>query len=65
MPKKREIQEYSTDPAAQQMLIRAEEMGIGTAFTRADAMAPCNIGDVGMCCKNCGRVPAAWSRAAT
>jgi hypothetical protein len=45
MPKKREINEYSTDPAAQQMLIRAEELGIGTAFTRADNMAPCNIGD--------------------
>jgi anaerobic carbon-monoxide dehydrogenase catalytic subunit len=57
MPKKREINEYSTDPAAQQMLIRAEELGIGTAFTRADAMAPCNIGDTGMCCKNCGMGP--------
>ena len=48
MPKKREIKEYSTDPAAQQMLIRAEELGIGTAFTRADAMVPCNIGGAGM-----------------
>ena len=57
MPKKREINEYSTDPAAQQMLIRAEELGIGTAFTRADSMSPCNIGDTGMCCKNCGMGP--------
>jgi carbon-monoxide dehydrogenase catalytic subunit len=57
MPKKREINEYSTDPAAQEMLIRAEELGIGTAFTRADAMSPCNIGDSGMCCKNCGMGP--------
>ena len=48
MPKKREIKEYSTDPAAQEMLTRAEEMGIGTAFTRADSMAPCNIGGAGM-----------------
>ena len=32
MPKRREIKEYSTDPAAQEMLIRAEELGIGTAF---------------------------------
>ena len=44
MPKKREIKDYSTDPAAQQMLIRAEELGIGTAFTRADNMVACNIG---------------------
>ena len=57
MPKKREINEYSTDPAAQEMLIRAEELGIGTAFTRADAMVPCNIGSAGMCCKQCGMGP--------
>ncbi len=57
MPKKREIKDYSTDPAAQQMLIRADELGIGTAFTRADAMVPCNIGGAGMCCKQCGMGP--------
>jgi len=57
MPKKREITEYSTDAAAQQMLVRAEELGIGTAFTRADNMAPCNIGAAGMCCKQCGMGP--------
>jgi carbon-monoxide dehydrogenase catalytic subunit len=57
MPKKREINEYSTDPAAQQMLIRAQELGIGTAFTRADNMVPCNIGAAGMCCKQCGMGP--------
>ncbi|RME08839.1 MAG: anaerobic carbon-monoxide dehydrogenase catalytic subunit [Anaerolineae bacterium] len=58
MPKKkREIHEYSTDPAAQEMLQRAEEMGIGTAFTRADELVPCNIGAAGMCCKQCGMGP--------
>ncbi len=57
MSKKREIKDYSTDPAAQEMLIRAEELGIGTAFTRADAMVPCNIGGAGMCCKQCGMGP--------
>ena len=57
MAKKREIHEYSTDPAAQQMLVRAEELGIGTAFTRADNMVPCNIGAAGMCCKQCGMGP--------
>jgi carbon-monoxide dehydrogenase catalytic subunit len=57
MAKKRTPQEQSTDPAAQQMLIRAEEMGISTAFTRADDMSPCNIGSAGMCCKICGMGP--------
>src|SRR5574342_140716 len=57
MAKKREIKDYSTDPAAQQMLIRPEELGLGTAFTRADNMVPCNIGAAGMCCKQCGMGP--------
>lgn len=57
MAKKREIQEYTIDTAAQKMLIRAEELGIGTAFSRADNMSPCNIGGAGMCCKQCGMGP--------
>ena len=57
MPKKRGLTEYSTDPAAQEMLARAEELGLETAFTRADKMAPCNIGAAGMCCKQCGMGP--------
>ncbi len=57
MPKKREVTEYTIDPAAQQMIIRAEKLGIGTAFSRADNMAPCNIGAAGMCCKQCGMGP--------
>src|SRR5512137_810154 len=57
MPKKREVTEYSIDPAAQQMITRSEEMGISTAFSRADDMAPCNIGGAGMCCKQCGMGP--------
>ncbi len=57
MAKTRTPEEYSVDPASQQMIIRAEELGIGTAFTRADAMAPCNIGSAGMCCKLCGMGP--------
>lgn len=55
--KKRTPEEFSVDPAAQQMLIRADELGIGTAFTRADDMVPCNIGSAGMCCKICGMGP--------
>jgi len=57
MATKRTAQQQSSDPAAQEMLIRAEELGIGTAFTRADDMAPCNIGAAGMCCKQCGMGP--------
>src|SRR5512136_3369621 len=54
---KRSYEEMSIDPAAQEMLIRADELGIGTAFSRADDMAPCNIGSAGMCCKMCGMGP--------
>ncbi|TFH37349.1 MAG: anaerobic carbon-monoxide dehydrogenase catalytic subunit [Dehalococcoidia bacterium] len=57
MPKQRAIEDQSTDPAAQQMLVRAEELGIGTAFSRADHMVACNIGGAGMCCKQCGMGP--------
>ena len=58
MPKKRRTpEEQSIDPAAQEMIIRAEELGIGTAFTRADDMVPCNIGSAGMCCKICSMGP--------
>ena len=55
--KKRTPQEASIDPAAQELLARAEELGIETAFSRADQMSPCNIGAAGMCCKNCGMGP--------
>ena len=54
---KRSYEERSSDPAAQEMLIRADELGIGTAFSRAEDMAPCNIGGAGMCCKQCGMGP--------
>ena len=54
---KRTIEEQTTDPAAREMLQRAEELGLKTAFTRADEMAPCNIGGAGMCCKNCSMGP--------
>jgi len=56
MAKTRTNPQRSIDPAAQQMLIRAEELGLGTAFTRAEAMAACPIGignSAGICCKNC------------
>ena len=55
--KLRTPEEHTTDPAAQQMLIRADELALGTAFSRADKMSPCNIGSAGMCCKLCGMGP--------
>ncbi len=54
---KRTQEERTADPAAQEMLIRADELGIGTAFSRAEEMIPCNIGGAGMCCKICGMGP--------
>jgi carbon-monoxide dehydrogenase catalytic subunit len=58
MPKKkRTVEEKTIDPAAQEMLVRADELGLSTAFSRADDMAPCNVGSNGMCCKLCGMGP--------
>lgn len=54
---KRTNEERSVDPAAQAMLLRADELGIGTAFSRAEDMVACNIGGAGMCCKICGMGP--------
>ena len=54
---KKTAQELSSDPAAQQMLIRADELGLSTAFRRAEDLVPCNIGGAGMCCKICGMGP--------
>ncbi|HSQ17781.1 MAG TPA: anaerobic carbon-monoxide dehydrogenase catalytic subunit [Anaerolineales bacterium] len=57
MAGKRTQEERSSDPAAQEMLIRADELGLSTAFKRAEDMVPCNIGGAGMCCKQCGMGP--------
>jgi len=47
----------SIDPATQQMIQRAHDLGIETAFDRAVTLKPCNIGNQGTCCKNCGMGP--------
>ncbi|MFH1886134.1 MAG: anaerobic carbon-monoxide dehydrogenase catalytic subunit [Pseudomonadota bacterium] len=47
----------SVDLATQVMIKRAQELGIDTAFDRAENMKPCNIGNQGTCCKNCGMGP--------
>ncbi|HMK08380.1 MAG TPA: anaerobic carbon-monoxide dehydrogenase catalytic subunit, partial [Anaerolineales bacterium] len=51
--KMRSPEERSFDPAAREMLLRADELGLATAFSRADAMAPCPIGESGNCCRIC------------
>ncbi len=47
----------SIDEATQEMIARAQEMGIETVFDRAESMKPCNIGIQGTCCKNCAMGP--------
>jgi len=55
--KVRTAEERTIDPAAQEMLHWADEMGLETAFHRADRYSPCNIGAAGLCCKLCGMGP--------
>jgi len=47
----------SIDIATQQMIQRAQQLGIETVFDRAEQMKPCNIGIQGICCKNCAMGP--------
>ena len=47
----------SIDPAALEMLRHADDCGIGTAFSRADEMKPCPIGESGACCRICSMGP--------
>jgi len=47
----------SIDPAALEMLAHADDCGIETAFSRADTMKPCPIGEKGACCRICSMGP--------
>ena len=47
----------SIDQAALEMLAKASEEGISTAFSRAETMKPCPIGAEGSCCRNCSMGP--------
>lgn len=52
------ILEKSIDPATHAMLVRAEELGITTAWDRFEAMQPqCGFGELGVCCRNCHMGP--------
>jgi carbon-monoxide dehydrogenase catalytic subunit len=44
----------SIDPAAQQMLVRAQDLGVKTTWDRFDDMRPhCGFGELGVCCDIC------------
>ena len=47
----------SIDAATQEMVARAQELGVETIFDRAVTMKACNIGAQGTCCKNCSMGP--------
>jgi carbon-monoxide dehydrogenase catalytic subunit len=56
-PKLADPEAASIDEATQQMIQRAHDLGVETAFDRAVTLKPCNIGNQGTCCKNCGMGP--------
>ena len=49
--------ESSIEPSTQEMIRRAQKLGIETVFDRAVTMKPCAIGLQGICCKNCAMGP--------
>jgi anaerobic carbon-monoxide dehydrogenase catalytic subunit len=56
-PKLADPEAATIDAATQQMIRRSHDLGIETAFDRAVTLKPCNIGNQGTCCKNCGMGP--------
>jgi len=56
-PKLADPVKASIDIASQEMIARAQELGVETVFDRAVKMKPCNIGIQGICCKNCAMGP--------
>ncbi len=57
MAKESAPQNQTIDPAAAQLIKRAETLGYSTAFSRAAKMAPCPIGSEGACCQVCEMGP--------
>lgn len=48
----------SIDPTVHNMLARAEELGLETAWDRYEAQLPqCGFGELGLCCRNCNMGP--------
>jgi carbon-monoxide dehydrogenase catalytic subunit len=57
MAKEPAPQLQTIDPAAAEVLKRAEALGYSTAFSRAAKMAACPIGAEGACCQMCNMGP--------
>ncbi len=57
MPRENAPALRTIDPAAEQMLQRADTLGYSTAFSRAAKMSPCPIGAEGACCQMCDMGP--------
>ncbi len=48
----------STDPAVQEMILKAEEKGVETIWDRLEHQTPqCGFGDLGLCCRHCLQGP--------
>lgn len=49
-----DVKDRSVDPAAQQVLLYARDLGVPTAWDRHDALQPlCGFGELGVCCHVC------------
>ena len=57
-PSKQDVIDQTPDPAVRDLLLRAEQLGIDTAFDRFDQQKPqCSFGLAGICCKICNMGP--------
>ncbi|MDO5309914.1 MAG: anaerobic carbon-monoxide dehydrogenase catalytic subunit [Planctomycetia bacterium] len=57
-PSKQDVLEQTPDPAVRELMLRAEQLQLETAFDRFDRQKPqCNFGLAGVCCKICNMGP--------
>ncbi|MGN0288768.1 MAG: anaerobic carbon-monoxide dehydrogenase catalytic subunit [Lachnospiraceae bacterium] len=57
-PSKQDVIDQTPDPAVREMILRAEQIGMDTAFDRFDSQKPhCSFGLAGICCKVCNMGP--------
>jgi len=52
-----DLEKLSMDPAAQELIKKAQAEGVETIFDRAKTMKPCPIGAEGACCRICAQGP--------
>ncbi|AEG59136.1 anaerobic carbon-monoxide dehydrogenase catalytic subunit [Desulforamulus ruminis] len=48
-----DVKDLSLDTGVQELLVKARNEGIATAFDRAVKMSQCGFGSAGVCCKQC------------